>query len=228
MSATEFATFCPLAKACDIIEPRWSLMVLGELWGGATRFNEIRRGLPAMSPTLLSRRLKELEQHGLIERIENPASGEISYLTTAMGNELFPIAKALGDWAHRFVDCDVSLEKLDARMLMWNVRRKMNTASFSRTRRTVIQFIFPDAPEADRNFWLVAKPGAPVDLCSIDAGHNVDLFVTAELKAMTAAWIGDTTFAREISAERIQLIGDPVLIRTIDRWLVRSIYAQAA
>lgn len=228
MSTPEFATFCPLAKACDIIEPRWSLMVLSELWGGATRFNEIRRGLPAMSPTLLSRRLKELEQHGLIERIENPATGEISYLTTEMGQELFPIAKTLGDWAHRFVNCDVSLEKLDARMLMWNVRRKANPASFPKTRRTVIQFIFPDAPELDRNFWLIAKPGAAIDLCSIDPGQNVDLYITAELRAMTAAWIGRSTFPREIAAERIQLIGDPVLIRSLDSWLVRSIYAQAA
>ena len=61
MSNESYHHFCPIAKACEILEPRWTLLVLCELLNGATRFNDIRRGVPSMSPTLLSKRLKEME-----------------------------------------------------------------------------------------------------------------------------------------------------------------------
>lgn len=227
MTRDGYNQFCPVAKACELLEPRWTLLLLCEMWAGSTRFNEIRRGVPGMSPTLMSKRLKEMEQRGLVVRTRSPATGEIHYTTTAVARELEPIVHAFGQWAHRNLDADVTLEKLDARLLMWNMRRKIETGALPPGRRSVIQFVYPELPREERNYWLVAKPDRPVDLCSTDPGHAVDLFVTADLKAMTSAWMGLSSLATEMARERITLVGEPDLCRTISAWMVRSSYANS-
>ena len=162
-----YESFCPVAKACEMLEPRWTLLILSELWQGTTRFNEIRRGLPGISPTLLSKRLKEMELNGLIRRIETARAGEAGYVTTEMADELKPVVQAFGKWAHRNVDVEVSLEKLDARILMWNMRRKIDVLALPKGKTTVIQFTYPELPKDQRDYWLVSKPGNPVDLASL-------------------------------------------------------------
>ena len=224
MSSDCYDSFCPVATACDIIEPRWTLLILCELSHGATRFNEIRRGIPGISPTLLSKRLKEMERHGLVCRVEIGA-GEPGYTTTPMADELKPVVQALGKWAHRNIDKEVSLEKLDARLLMWNMRRKIDSSALPRGKMTVIQFTYPELAESERHYWLLARPGQPVDLCLLDPGHDVDLFIRADLKAMTSAWMGWSSLGTEIDANRIALIGDQKLTATLGKWMVRSSYA---
>lgn len=227
MSQRGYSQFCPVAKACEVIEPRWTLLLLSEMLSGSTRFNEIGRGVPGMSPTLMSRRLREMEERGLITRSQHPVTGEIHYRTTYLAEELAPIIQALGRWAHRHIDAEVTLENLDARLLMWNMRRKIDTSALPLAKRTVIQFIYPELCAGDRNFWLIVKPGVPVDLCSTDPGYDVDLFVTAELRALTAAWMGHSTLRKEIEQRRISLTGDARLADAIERWMVRSIFAAA-
>lgn len=227
MSNDGYNLFCPISKACEILEPRWTLLVMGEMWSGSTRFNEIRRGVPGMSPTLLSKRLKEMEYNGLIQRTENPTTGEIHYQITQMGLELQPIALAMGKWANRHIEADVTLEKLDARLLMWNMRRNITTANWPKQQRTVIQFTYPELPRDVQSYWLISKPGLYLDLCSEDPGHNVDLYVTADLKAMTSAWIGFSTLAAEIARGKISLIGDKTLSQTMSSWMVQSAFAMA-
>lgn len=226
MSSDCYDSFCPIAKACDIVEPRWTLLILSELFHGATRFNEIRRGLPGISPTLLSKRLREMEQHGLVRRVDI-GTGESGYTTTHMADELKPVVQALGRWAHTNIDKEVSLEKLDARLLMWNMRRKIDTSALPRGKTTVIQFTYPELTESERHYWLVARPGQPVDLCLLDPGHDVDLFIRANLKAMTSAWMGWTSLRTEIDKTNIVLIGDRKLVATLDKWMARSMFAAA-
>jgi DNA-binding HxlR family transcriptional regulator len=215
--------FCPVSKVCEILEPRWTLLILCEMWQGSTHFNEIRRGVPTMSPTLLSKRLKEMERNGLI--IREQGSNNIAYRVTDIARELEPIVFALGQWAHRNINADVTLENLDARLLMWNMRRKVNTAILPRNRRSIIQFIYPELPPDERNYWVIAQPGLPADLCSIDPGFDVDLYVTADLKAMTSAWMGYSTLQREIDDGKVILTGDTHLMNSIGDWMVRSRYA---
>ena len=228
MSNDGYNQFCPVSKACEIIEPRWTLLILCEMSCGSTRFNEIRRGVPAISPTLMSKRLKELELRGIINRTEDQSTNEIHYTMTQMGNELQPIIQALGKWAHRNIDADVTLEKLDARLLMWNMRRKINTVTFPKHRRTVIQFTYAELPADEQRYWIIAKPGTAVDLCSVDPGFDVDLYINADLKAMTSAWMGHSTLRAQIVAEKIVMIGNRTLADTIDHWMVRSSMAIAA
>jgi DNA-binding HxlR family transcriptional regulator len=226
MSNEGYNQFCPVAKACEVLEPRWTLLLLCEMWSGSTRFNEIRRGVPGMSPTLMAKRLRDMEARGLVIRTENRATGEINYATTAIADELEPIVSALGRWAHRNIDAEVTLEKLDARLLMWNMRRKIDARALPPSRRSVIVFTYPELPKDEQSYWLIARPGAPVDLCTMDPGHDVDLFVSAELKAMTSAWMGHSSLRTEMSRGTIAVVGDAAIAASIDKWMVRSSYAR--
>jgi DNA-binding HxlR family transcriptional regulator len=225
MQGESYNQFCPIAKACELIEPRWTLLLLAEMWSGSTHFNEIRRGVPGMSPTLMSKRLKQMEESGLITRSINDRTREIIYGTTRLADELAPIVKELGRWAHRNVDAEVTLENLDAKLLMWNMRRKVDATALPKRKRSVIEFTYPELPRDERNYWIVSKPGEPVDLCLIDPGYDVDLYITAELKAMTAAWMGLSGLRTEIERGTISVIGDADIASRIDAWMVRSSFA---
>src|SRR5262245_61578133 len=101
MPISKFALFCPMVKACDVLTPRWTLLILTEMSSGSTRFSDIRRGVPGISPTLLSKRLKHLEAKGLIERVADNATGAVDYVLTEAARELEPILEALGRWSYR-------------------------------------------------------------------------------------------------------------------------------
>lgn len=224
MSGKSYGLFCPVSKACEVLEPRWTMQILAEMAGGASRFNDIRRGIPRISPSLLSKRLKEMERNGLIDRVFDPAKETVDYVRTAKGTELYPILFALGQWAQRNIEPDVALCDRDARTLMWFVRRKIKTEELPQ-RRTVIRFHFIDAPDGEQTYWLVSKPGYAVELCLSDPGFDVDLYVESEIPILTGAMMGRCSLFEEIDRERIRLIGAPILHRTISKWLTLSRYA---
>jgi len=227
MTIQPYGQYCPVAKACEILEPRWTLLILQELSCGATRFNEIRRGIPGISPTLLARRLRELEGHGLLTRVEDRAAGTVDYLRTPRAAALDPVIHAMGAWAHTNLETEVTLGTLNARALMWNLRRSIDASVLPR-RRTVIRLHFIDAPaKGDRMCWLIVRPGEPVDLCLNDPGFEVDLFIEAELRAFTSYWLGHTGLDHERDADRIRFTGSPALERSFGRWLRRGPYAPA-
>lgn len=226
MSESNYPKFCPVAMAASLLEPRWTMLLLCEMWSGSTRFNEIQRGVPGMSPGLLSKRLKEMEANGLVTR-QADSQGRAEYLTTALADELEPLIRGLGEWAHRNIDCEVSLQNLDARLLMWKIRGKIDRLQLPKP-KCVIQFVLNDAPNETANYWLVAKPGEETDLCYTDPKFDVDLFVVCELRALTSAWMGHTTFEKEIDAGRITLTGHDLMERTLTKWLMRSSFAEVS
>lgn len=225
MTISKHALFCPVMKAANLLEPRWTLQILTEMWWGSSRFNDIRRGVPGISPTLLSKRLKELEAHGLVERVENKGSGTIDYLRTEAAKELEPIIDALGRWAYRNTDTDANLDIADEKYFVWGLRLCLNAEALPR-RRVVFKLTFPDRSEGTRDHWLVHRPQAPVDACWSDPGFDVDLFVTADLPVLVSAFMGYTSLRNEIASDRISLLGDPVLARGIHDWLVLNSYAR--
>lgn len=223
MASESYGQFCPVAMACEILSPRWTLLIIGEMLSGSTRFNEIRRGVPRMSPTLLSKRLKELELDGIVRRVDGRVT---EYRLTEAGQGLASIVEAMGRWAMRWVDSDCTLANLDAQLLMWNMRRNIDPQPLPK-RRVVVQFIYPELPRSARSYWLIVSPTQGVDLCSIDPGFDVDLHITADLRAMTSAWMGMSRMADEIAAGKITFTGDRELARTISNWLKRSSFAPA-
>jgi DNA-binding HxlR family transcriptional regulator len=225
MTQNSYGQFCPVAMAAEIVCNRWTVIVLRELVAGSTRFNEIRRGVPRMSPALLSKRLKELEEAGVVARIASPTEpGVLEYHLTRAGRELQPVVEALGFWGQRWVDSNASLNKLDPDLLMWDMRRNIDLVPMPQ-RRSVIAFIFPEQSAKRRNFWLVVAPGSDVDLCSIDPGFDVDLYVSTDLRTMTAIWMGLTTLRAEVASGKVLLTGDRKLGTDMETWLRLSPFA---
>ena len=195
MSEKPYGLFCPIAKACEILERRWTMPILAEMSCGTTRFNDLRRGMPRISPALLSKRLKEMEKQGLIERIADKGSGTVDYMRTPRAVELHPILVALGHWAQRNVDAETALCDRHAPTLMWLVRRKINADELP-PKRIVMRFQFTDAPETERSYWIVIKPGMAVDLCLADPGFDVDLYVDTQIPVLTGILFGRAPFSR--------------------------------
>jgi DNA-binding HxlR family transcriptional regulator len=217
--------FCPVAMAAEVLCSRWTVVLLRELLAGSTRFNDLRRGLPRMSPALLSQRLKELEEAGVVAR--TPVRGDptiLEYGLTEAGRELQPLVESFGKWGQRWIPSKLSLDQLDAPLLMWDMRRGLKFDP-PPPRRLVIQFQYPDAPKRDRGWWLIVEPDQPVDLCSVDPGHDVDLYVTSPLRTMTAIWMGIESVREARESDRLMLTGDRDLIETMERWLGLSPFA---
>ncbi len=226
MSNASYGQFCPVAMAAEILCTRWTVVLLREFIAGSTRFNELRRGVPRMSPALLSLRLKELENAGLIAR--RPLRGEpgvLAYQLTPAGDGLKPLIEAFGHWGQRWISTELSLTKLDVSLLMWDMRRNLDPRPLPR-RKSVIAFQFPDMPATQRNWWLLVDPAAEVDLCSTDPGFEVDLYVSTDLRTMTAIWMGVETARQALSARRLMLTGDRALARDIQGWLGLSPFAR--
>jgi len=226
MTQGSYKQFCPVAMAAEILCTRWTVVLIRELVAGSTRFNDLRRGLPRMSPALLSQRLKELETAGIIRR--DPSStdpGVFEYHLTAAGRELEPLVEAFGIWGQRWVDAELSLQHLDVSLLMWDMRRNFNPTPMPR-RRCVIQFQYPELPPAQRSWWLLIAPNVEVDLCSIDPGFDVDLYVSTDLRTMTAIWMGLDTVRKAQSTQRMMLTGDRRLAADMHAWLGLSPFAR--
>jgi hypothetical protein len=175
---------------------------------------------------LLSKRLKDLEAAGVLKRTK-PAKGPdlYEYVLTEAGLALKPVVDAVGDWGHRWVTTKATLAHLDVNLLMWNMRRNINPKPMPK-RRSTIQFIYRDQPAAKRNWWLLIEPNKEPDLCSVDPGYDVDLYVTTDLRTMTEVWMGYTTVARATSEERLMLAGDRQLEATLPVWLGASRFAK--
>ena len=225
MTIGSYKQFCPVAMAAEILCTRWTVVLLRELVAGSTRFNELRRGVPRMSPALLSQRLKELEVAGIVTRKAGSERGVFEYQLTAAGRELGPIVEAFGVWGQRRIESHLSLQHLDVQLLMWDMRRNLNTTPMPQ-KRSVVQFSYPELPAVQRSWWLIVDPKESVDLCSIDPGYEVDLCVWSDLKTMTAIWMGLDTVRKAVHDRRVQLVGDSHLAATIQKWLGLSPFAK--
>lgn len=226
MTIGSYRQFCPVAMAAEILCTRWTVVLLRELVAGSTRFNELRRGVPRMSPALLSQRLKDLEMSGIIARTASASDpGIFEYHLTASGKELGPIVEAFGIWGQRRIEADVSLQHLDVQLLMWDMRRNLNTTPMPQG-RSVVQFIYPELPVTQRSWWLIVDPNKGVDLCSIDPGFDIDLYVSVDLRTMTSIWMGLDTVRAAVGSARMILTGDRKLASAMQAWLGLSPFAK--
>jgi DNA-binding HxlR family transcriptional regulator len=226
MPESGYNQFCPVAMAAEVLGTRWTLVLLRELVVGSCRFNELRRGVPRMSPALLSKRLKDLETAGIVTR--HPVKGEpgaFEYQLTDAGRELKPVIEAIGCWGQRWVETGASLDNLDPNLLMWDMRRNIDPTPMP-DRRVIIQVIFNDLKKTQQNWWLVVEPGQEVDLCSVDPGFDVDLYLSTDLRTMTEIWMGYTTIALAKQQSRLVPTGSRKLEADMGTWLKLSPFAK--
>ena len=218
-----YGQFCPVAMAAEILCSRWTMLVLRELISGSTRFNDLRRGVPRMSPTLLSKRLKELKEAGVIAEHKTDQPGIVEYKLTPAGEELRDVVMTVGTWGQRWIESSLSLKNLDPTLLMWDMRRNLLPKPLP-PRRCNIHFRYRDLNQ--RNLWWLVVDETMVDLCAVDPGFDVDLYVNASLRSMTAVWMGISTLRAEEEAGKISLDGDPAIARSMGQWLGLSPFAK--
>lgn len=212
---TSYGQFCPVAKAMEVLDERWTLLVVRELLAGSTHFNELRRGNPRMSPALLSKRLRTLEQVGIVVRAGDE-TGRTSYQLTQCGQELRPIVESLGAWGVRWIG-ELGAEDLDPHLLMWDIRRTVPVAAWPRG-RTVIEFRFSDvAPKVSR--WWLCVSSVEVDVCDYDPGFDVTVTISTSLRAMVEIWRGDRDWTTAMRNGDVLLTGPTRLSRNIPVWL---------
>ncbi|MHB1230985.1 MAG: winged helix-turn-helix transcriptional regulator [Burkholderiales bacterium] len=216
-----YGQFCPIAKASEVLGERWTLLLIRELAAGSESFNDLRKGVPLMSPSLLSTRLKSLEKGKVIER--KAKNGHVSYKLTEAGEELVPIIFQLGTWGHRWVRSDLSAADLDPSLLIWDMHRSLKADYFT-GERTVLKIEFTDQAAKYRHWWLVIQEGG-VDVCLKDPGYEVDLTICSDLETLTAVWIGDNTIMKAIRENKVVVTGSSHLRKNIAVWFGSSYFA---
>lgn len=219
---TGYGQFCPVAVACEVFAERWTPLIVRDLLDGPARFSDLQRGLPLISPSLLSNRLRMLERVGVVER--HAGTGRRSeYRLTQAGRELGPIVEALGAWGQRWARGDVRPEHLDASLLMWDIHLRVAREALP-VDRVVVHFHLTGSRDRRSRFWLVLH-GGEADLCLKDPGHEVDVEVDAHVGAMIRYWMGDASFDELVRAGELRLSGPRRLVQAFPTWFLRSSFA---
>jgi DNA-binding HxlR family transcriptional regulator len=216
---TVYGQFCPVAVASEIFAERWNPLILRELVLGSRRFNDIHRGVPRMSRTLLAQRLRELTAAGVVKS----AGG--SYELTPSGMELGEVVVRLGEWGQRW-GSPVRRDRLDPRVLMWDMRRRIAVDRLPAA-RVVVRFDFRGLPAAcrrSRTFWLVLEQ-PQADLCVTEPGFEVDLYVDADVAQLARVWLGEMPIGEAMRAGGIRLSGKSEVVRAFPSWLLLSTLA---
>jgi DNA-binding HxlR family transcriptional regulator len=206
--------FCPVSKALELLDERWTLLVVRELLMGSRHFNDIRRGVPRMSPALLVKRLQRLERAGVVERHSD--GNRVIYQLTASGKELQPVVDLLGDWSLRWIS-ELGEEDLDPHLLLWDIRRQVNRTDLP-PGRTTVHFLFGDVVPADQRWWLVLT-AAEADACDFDPGFPVTVTVETNLRCLTRIWRGDLSWREAVRAGELTATGARSAVRALPRWL---------
>ena len=212
-----YGQFCPLAMAAELLCNRWTMLIVRELLEGSTSFNDLSRGVPLMSRNLLAQRLKELEAAGAVACRAGPRGSKGSYRLTPAGEALGAVVKAMAGWGQEWVDVEPSVRDVDARLLMWDIRRNVKPLPEMPPRFNV-HFLFPDAETVVREHWLVFDDGE-VDLCYFDPGHEVHVEIETGLRTMTMIWMGWEDFAKAQREGKLSIRGDRKFVQRAREWL---------
>lgn len=215
-------SLCPAVKAADMIGDKWTLLLMRELFVGSNRYNAFQRALPRISPTVLSKRLKQMEADGLI--IKKTVAGEkaTEYRLTKCGRELAPLINYMSKWGLRWARRRMNEEDLDVGTFMWDFHRSLNTTELP-DGETVFSVTFTGL-DAHSKWWLVAN-GETVDLCTDDPGKEVDLYISSTLPILAEIWMGDCDVTSAVKDEDIMLTGASYLVRGVSQWFPKSRYA---
>ncbi|MBI4932840.1 MAG: helix-turn-helix transcriptional regulator [Actinobacteria bacterium] len=210
-TARGYGQYCPISRALDVLGERWSLLILRDLLVGTTRFNDLSRGLPGLSRTLLTKRLRQFERAGLVERTDT------EYALTAAGRDLEPIVFGLGEWGARWTFGDPDPEELDAEVLVWWMHTRLDTSGFPGKRHVLhVRFI-----DDRRQFWIVIEAGEP-SVCMSDPGFDVHASIITDLRTMYRVWLGRATAADAIRTGTIRFEGPSAITRQMSAVLQLS------
>ncbi|QLC26563.1 helix-turn-helix transcriptional regulator [Parasphingopyxis algicola] len=217
----KYSQFCPIAKAVEILGNRWTLLVVREILMGGTRFSELQRGLGTISTAVLTERLKELAENGMIVRRKISGRRGYEYFPTPACNELKPIIVSLGEWGMRWAKDNLVEEDYDISLLMLYLERSVARDMLPGP-QTVLQFDFSDLKTLNR-WWLIVDDER-VDVCQKDPGQDVDVYFSSTVKTMADVWLGHRTYRDAIRKEELSIVGEQALTRNVDKWLVSTTF----
>jgi DNA-binding HxlR family transcriptional regulator len=213
---TGYGQYCPISRAVEVLGERWTVLIVRDLLCGTTRFNDLARGLPGLSRTLLAKRLRQLEQSGVVERVD----GE--YVLTPAGSDLRGVVFGLGEWSARWQFGDPRERELDPDLLMWWVHERLDFSPLP-DRRIVLGFRFRDV---SRRFWIVKDAAGP-SVCSADPGYDVDVQVESDLVLLYKVWLGRTDLRAALRDGSLTFTGPPALVRRMPDVFQLSVVAPA-
>lgn len=218
----DYGQFCPVAKTMELLGEKWTLLILREMHMGATRFNEMQRGLTFISPTILTKRLNDLADAEIILRKKMPGQRGFEYFLTQAGKETLPLLQSFGAWGMRWARGDIRDSELDVELLMLYLQRSIVTDNLPGD-QSVIRFKFTDLQKLS-DWWLLVK-GCNVDICLEDPGQDVDVYFTTDLRTMVSCWMGDESYRSAIVDKRLKLVGPSALTRNVQHWLSDNVFA---
>lgn len=219
-----YGQFCPVARAAEIIASRWTPVLLRELIAGSTKFSDLRSGLPKMSPSLLSKRLSELEDAGIIDKLKASKGRGSEYHITESGKELTPLIMTLGTWGQKFITSEFAKHELDPTLLMWDIQRRLDTSFFPEDGRFVAHFFLVGAPKERRNWWLIID-NKKIDLCIHPPGYENNISIEACLRGLTDLWMGKISTNEAKRKKLFILEGQKKYISTFEKWFLLSHFA---
>ena len=206
-----YGQYCPISRALGVLGERWSLLILRDMLIGTTRFNDLARGLPGLSRSLLAKRLRQFERAGLVERLGS------QYLLTTAGADLRPVVFGLGEWGAQYAFGDPEPDELDPELLVWWMHTRLDTSSFP-GKRHVVHIRFTDDA---RLFWIVVEAGEP-SVCLVEPGFDVDVTITSSVRALYRVWLGKVPIADAIRSGELTFDGPSALVRRMPEVLQLS------
>lgn len=212
-----YAQFCPVAKAAELFCERWTPLIIRDLAWGSTRFSELQRGVPLMSPTLLSRRLKQLEAEGVVERRPQSNRRGWTYHLTEAGREFIPMIEALGMWGQRWTRRELADNEMDVGLLLWSIESRAKADAF-RKDPAVVRLAFTDLP-VSRNRWWFVNRDRHCELCLDDPGFEVDLYLGCTFADMIYVVRGDLPLEKALASQRLEAMGKAAARRCLGAWL---------
>lgn len=210
-----YRQYCPIARASEIMAERWTPLLVRNLMLGAHTFNDLARGVPAMSRSMLAKRLIELERAGVL-RSRPKANGRGStYELTEAGADLSAVIHSLGEWGERWVE--VTTAHADPGFALWAWCQAQLDRSKLPTGRVIVAFTFPDEAPGNRSYWLLVEHG-DAEVCYADPGGDPDLRVEAESLAFADWHRGALSWSAALRDGRIKVLGPRHLTRSLATW----------
>jgi DNA-binding HxlR family transcriptional regulator len=214
-----YGQFCPIAMASEILATRWTPLILRELMADSHSFNDIHRGVPLISRAVLVARLRELEDHGIVERRPREGGTGHEYWLTPAGNAFRSIVSELGYWGLVYARDRIKPTDLDPTILLWGFRKRATLNALPH-RRVVVRFEFSGVPAARTKFrilWLVLQRSG-ADVCAKDPGFMVDLVFRGKIADFVKVYLGHARW-RDMEGKALTIDGDRKLAKQVASWI---------
>lgn len=215
----KYGQFCPVAKSAEILGNSWTLLILRELLLGTSRFSKLEKGMPKISPTVLTKRLRELEENGVITKRAESGQRGYSYFLTPAGKELGPVIESLSTWGMRWARDEMHDDEVDVSFLMFDVERNIVVDELPGGEH-VLCFQFSDLKEY-QSWWIVCDENNR-ELCTQDPGKDVSVYITATSRDLVEVWLGDVPLKEAMADGRLKLIGDRMVCDRFAKWFPLS------